>query len=66
MITATILSFVAGQVKICTTGPTEPAEKILSVDPAYVNMVQKQIISIFFCIFSLVGFCGSVQQNYVI
>ncbi len=40
MITATILFFVAGpvkmlagQVKICTTGPTGPVEKILSVDP---------------------------------
>ncbi len=63
MITATILFFVAGQVKICTTGPTEAVEKILSVDPAYVNMVQKQIISIFLYIFF---FCGSVQQNYVI
>ncbi len=40
MITATILFFVAGpvkmlagQVKICTTGPIGPIEKILSVDP---------------------------------
>ncbi len=37
----------AGQVKICTTGPTGPVEKILSVDPCQGFLIEVHFILLY-------------------